>query len=244
VHGCSDAVDTGIAGAKADFSWDGRYIAFHVPKASRDGYEIQIVDIGRRTVRRLTGLQGSAFFPSWTRDGRLSFRYDGTDYRGFMVATDVLSTPESPLPNEARLAAGPLRWSDVFLDDMPRQRIVMVGVWATWSAHSADALLALQAMSDAPARGRMNVGVLSATDIASRPHDVLRTRAAYGVSVPQVRLRSSSLTASLTANQMPMTLMFVDGTLVGQRLGARSATQLTEWLRDLDVPHQTSALRP
>ena len=32
------------------------------------------------------------------RDGRLSFRYDSPDYRGFMFASNVLSVAESPLP--------------------------------------------------------------------------------------------------------------------------------------------------
>ena len=87
---CDDIFDTGIQGAKADFSWDGRYIAFHALKKTGDGYEIKIVDIEKRTVRTLPGLNGSALFPSWTQDGRLCFRYDGPDYRGFMMANGVL----------------------------------------------------------------------------------------------------------------------------------------------------------
>src|SRR5262245_14279091 len=35
---CQDIIDTGIGGAKADFSWDGRYIAFHMPKRDLSGY--------------------------------------------------------------------------------------------------------------------------------------------------------------------------------------------------------------
>jgi Tol biopolymer transport system component len=76
---CADVLDTGLPGAKADFSWDGRYIAFHAPNTSGRGYEIQVVDLESRTVRTITRLSGSSFFPSWTRDGRLSFRYDGNE---------------------------------------------------------------------------------------------------------------------------------------------------------------------
>src|SRR4029453_1159442 len=87
---CDDIFDTGIQGSKADFSWDGRYIAFHAVKREGTGYEIRVVDLERRTVRTPEGLQGSALFPSWTRDGPLCFRYDGPDYRGFMIASNVL----------------------------------------------------------------------------------------------------------------------------------------------------------
>ena len=81
---CDDIFDTGIKGAKADFSWDGRYIAFHSLKPQGSGYNIQIIDLQQHTLRTLPGLAGSALFPSWTKDGRLCFRYDGPDYRGFM----------------------------------------------------------------------------------------------------------------------------------------------------------------
>ena len=70
---CDDVFDTGIQGAKADFSWDGRYIAFHALKKTGDGYEIKIVDIEKRTVRAPPALNGSALFPSWTQDGSLCF---------------------------------------------------------------------------------------------------------------------------------------------------------------------------
>src|SRR5688572_17773234 len=34
---CNDIIDTGIGGGKADFSWDGRYVAMHVLKQSGRG---------------------------------------------------------------------------------------------------------------------------------------------------------------------------------------------------------------
>ncbi len=55
---CDDIFDTGIKGAKADFSWDGRYIAFHALKPQGSGYDIQIVDLQQHTVRTLPGLSG------------------------------------------------------------------------------------------------------------------------------------------------------------------------------------------
>ena len=62
----------------------------HAPKPNADGYEIVVVDIQKHTLRTVTSLAGSSYFPSWTKDGRLSFRYDGEDYRGFMMIENVL----------------------------------------------------------------------------------------------------------------------------------------------------------
>ena len=87
---CDDIFDTGLRGAKADFSFDGKYVAFHVAEgryaAART--DVVVVDVKKRTVRNVTAsLAGSSLFPSWTKDGRLCFRYDGDDYRGFIMAT-------------------------------------------------------------------------------------------------------------------------------------------------------------
>jgi hypothetical protein len=76
---CNAILDTGLQGAKADFSWNGRYVAFHVAKKDLRGYDLHVVDLERRTDRVVTNLSGSSLFPSWTRDGRLCFRYDGDD---------------------------------------------------------------------------------------------------------------------------------------------------------------------
>src|SRR5204862_1045346 len=135
-----DIFDTGIQGAKADFSWDGRYIAFHALKKAGDGYEIKVVDVEKRTVRTLPGLAGSALFPSWTRDGRLCFRYDGADYRGFMMAAGVLDVPAAPL--RATTDSLPARrvWEDIFPETpAPRTDLTLVLIWAPWSAHSRQA---------------------------------------------------------------------------------------------------------
>ena len=142
---CDNIFDTGIQGAKADFSWDGRYIAFHAVKADTTGYEIKIVDLEQRiAVRTLPGLKGSALFPSWTRDGRICFRYDGPDYRGFMMASSVLDAPALPLPAVAAPLPADRRWTDLFPEThIGAQQWQLVLVWAPWSAHSQDAFTAL-----------------------------------------------------------------------------------------------------
>src|SRR6266851_2617649 len=145
---CTDILNTGVPGAKADFSWDGRYIAFHAPKKDAAGYEIEVIDLQRRTLRKVTKFAGSSFFPSWTQDGRLAFRYDGDDYRGFMMAEHVLDAAERPLGQTDQHLPARIAWSDVFPETpVPSKSLALVTVWATWSAHSPDALIDLQRAS-------------------------------------------------------------------------------------------------
>src|SRR5262249_48705725 len=137
---CDNIFDTGIQGSKADFSWNGRYIAFHAVKREATGYEIRIVDLEQHTVRTLPELEGSALFPSWTRDGRLCFRYDGPDYRRFMMASNVLDIPAQPLPAVAEPLPHRRTWQDIFQTAArPSHRVNVVMIWAPWSAHSQEA---------------------------------------------------------------------------------------------------------
>ena len=174
-------------------------------------------------------LAGSSLFPSWTRDGRLSFRYDGDDYRGFMFADNVLSAPERPLPPavSAAVPAAP-RWSDLFPETRePAARTSLVMVWATWSAHSPEALRHLQ---DARATlAGHGVEVLTALDPASRRDDADRMRQQDAIVVPEISLAPDRFTRTEAANQIPTTLLFRDGTLVDRRLGAQTADELRAW---------------
>ena len=227
---CDDVIDTGIRGAKADFSFDGRYVAFHAPKTGGRDYEIQVVDVVRRTVRTVTDLPGSSFFPSWTADGRLCFRYDGDDYRGFIMADDVLSAPERPLPGAPGVSTS-LGWTDLFPETPePAHDLNLVLIWATWSAHSPDALADLErARASFAARGT-DVGVATAVDAASRRADVAETLRRYAVDLPEIPLAPERLVSTEAINQMPTTLLFRGGDLVDRRLGAQTAGQLEEWV--------------
>ncbi len=227
---CQDVIDTGIGGAKADFSWDGRYIAFHMPKRDASGYEIAVVDPQRRTIRTVTNLPGSSLFPSWTRDGRLSFRYDGNDFRGFMMADGVLGAPERPWGAPITLPAH-VEWRDVFPETpQPRHRLNVVTVWATWSAHSPDALLDLQQAEHALVATGTDVGVFTATDPGSRRADIDRLIARYRIGLPAIPLAPNRLTLTEAHNQVPSTLLFRDGELVDRRLGAQTTEQLEQWI--------------
>jgi hypothetical protein len=229
---CSYIFDTGIQGAKADFSWDGRYIAFHAPKAKGAGYDVQVVDLEQRTVRTVTSsLAGSSYFPSWTKDGRLSFRYDGADYRGFMMASNVLSVKAEPLPARAQHMPARRAWSDICPETpQPASRVSLVMIWSTWSAHSPDALVDLQTAQQSFAASGMNVGVLMATEPGSLEPDIARLISRHHVQLPRIPLSAERLRITEATNQIPTTLLFRDGQLVDRRLGAQTVDDLRAWV--------------
>ena len=227
---CQDVLDTRIPGGKADFSWDGRYIAFHAPKPDASGYEIQIVDLQRRTLRRLDRLPGSSVFPSWTSDGRLSFRYDADDYHGFVMVSGALDAPETPLQSGRRVDAEPV-WTDLFPRSAAPAGAAMVLVWSTWSAHSEDALKALDRFSIQHAVPANGIAIRHTLDISSAPEDAQRMMAEWRVRIPAIERTATPAFALRTATQMPMYLLFDDGRLVGERLGAQTAEELHDWLQ-------------
>jgi WD40-like Beta Propeller Repeat len=231
---CENIMDTQIQGAKADFSWDGRYIAFHVLRKGGAGYDIDIVDLERNTVRVLTaGLTGQSFFPSWTQDGRLCFRYDGDGYRGFMMADHVLSVPEQPLPTMNGHVPLQRAWLDVFPQTpLPAHRLNLVLVWGTWGAHSPDALIDLERAGDFFRQHGMDVGVSMATDPGSAETDVKRMLVDNRINLPRIALAPERLWLTEENNQNPTTLLFRDGVLAGRRMGAQSDTQLRQWIAD------------
>jgi hypothetical protein len=225
---CEAVFNTGIQGAKADFSWDGRYVAFHAPKSGGRGYDVVVVDTERRTLRTVTGgLAGSSYFPSWTEDGRLNFRYDGDDYRGFITASNVLSVPERPLPaRPAEVPAQP-KWEDLFPETpRPDTRMALVLIWSTWSAHSPDALTDLQRF----AAGRDDVGVFTALETGSLRPDVDRLLSRHRIALPEIPLAPMRFLKTEAVNQIPTTLLFRDGVQIDRRLGAQTDDALVEWI--------------
>ena len=230
---CDNIFDTGVQGSKADFSWDGHYIAFHAVKKEGTGYEIRIVDLEKRTVRTLPGLEGSALFPSWTQDGRLCFRYDGPDYRGFMIASSVLDVPVASLPAVPEALPERRAWNDIFpeIHTTPGMRLVMI--WAPWSAHSFEAFASLQQARDYFAKHGVKIDIVAAADPGSRESDITRQLADFRVTVPRIPLSQKGLAMTEARNQMPTTLLFRDGILVGQRLGAQSSESLQNWVAAL-----------
>jgi hypothetical protein len=243
VDDCDAIVDTGVEGGKADFSWDGRYLAFHIASATLDGYDIAVVDLQRRTIRRLEGLQGSALFPSWTKDGRLCFRYDAADYRGFVVADNILTLPETPLS----AAPIPETWPSLTaldLDSGPTPtELTLLLVWSTWSAHSAAALMALQQSVDEMRSSLGSVRVMTAVDQQRERVDAARLLQQSGITIPFVPIRTAGLHHTGALNQMPCLLAFSGRDFVGSMLGAHSADEIRTWVSQLTrlpepgVPH-------
>ena len=227
---CDDILDTHIQGSKADFSWDGRYIAFHAVKREGTGYEIRIVDLEKRTVRTLPNLQGSALFPSWTRDGRLCFRYDGPDYRGFVMASNVLDAAAEPLPAMTEALPEHRTWEEIFPETPTTRGLQVVMIWAPWSAHSLEAFTNLQEARAAIASNGLQVEMLAAADPGSRETDITDQLDDYHVTIRRIPLSQKHLAMTEARNQMPTTLLFRDGVLVDRRLGAQSVAQLRDWV--------------
>jgi hypothetical protein len=229
---CDFIFDTGIGGAKADFSADGRYVAFHAPKVSGSGYDVEVVDLEERTVRTITDrLAGSSYFPSWTDDGRLSFRYDGPEYRGFMMASDLLVAPARPLPTASQRVPTERRWSDLFPETaLPETELTLVMIWSTWSAHSPDALMDLQRARDYFARRAMDVSIRTATDPGSLPSDMKLLLSRHRIDLPRIPLAAGRLRLTEAHNQVPATLLFRRGRLVDRRLGAQTYEELNRWV--------------
>lgn len=227
---CDFVLDTGIRGAKADFSWDGRYIAFHVRKQSGEGYEIQVVDLEERTVRTVTDFEGSSLFPSWTRDGRLSFRYDGDDWRGFMMARNVLDVPARPLRDAAEPVPDERAWDDIFPETETTHRINLVLVWGPWSAHAPDALADFERVRDVFRRAAMDVGVMHAVEPGSRTDDAGRLLERHDIDLPAIPLAPERFWLTEGHNQNPTILLFRDDRLIDRRMGAQTMDELRAWV--------------
>jgi hypothetical protein len=233
VRDCADIVRTNIAGGKADFSWDGRYIAFHVQKASRKEYEIRVVDLQARRWLVVADLPGSSLFPSWTKDGRLCFRYDSAEYRGFVIASDFMRNPWQPFPADDHPSAPKLA---ELVPERRRssQEVDVLVVWAPWNAHSPDALVNLQrAVATWQVTGR-HVRAVAAAEPSSDAAEAAAMRESLGIGVEQVAVARDRLLDAGIGNHIPTTLLFRDGEIYGRKLGALSSEELVQWIDERD----------
>jgi hypothetical protein len=235
---CADIIRTGLPGAKADFSWDGRYIAFHAPRAGRDGYEIQVVDLKRRTVRTVTNLSGSALFPSWTRDSRLVFYYEAPEYRGFLFADDVFTPPERPLPSLLpAISSESSAWDVIFpAVSAPMSAISIVLVWAPWSAHSSEALRETHRLAQYARHNGIDLQVFTALEPGSRRADAAALQQRYQIEqLDSIDLSADRVQLTQGHNQIPALLLFCRRQLVDRRLGAQSFNALREWVLEMSA---------
>jgi len=242
---CEQVFDTGIAGQKADFSYDNRYLAFHAQRPGTRHYDIMVVDLKERTVRNVTSsLSGSSLFPNFTRDGRLSFRYDSPEYRGFMFASQVLSVPASALPKSTAALPAERSWSDIFPDRArPNSAYTMVLVWSSWSAHSPVALADMQRAREYFRQERFDLEVLASAEPASQTDDVNLLLSRGGITLPAIPMTPAGLAMTEGRNQMPTTLLFRGDWLIDRRLGAQTFDELREWVTSVGAKPGVPRLR-
>jgi hypothetical protein len=228
---CDSIFDTGIAGAKADFSFDGRYIAFHAQRPNTNHYDILVVDLARRTVRNVTkSLSGSSLFPNFTRDARLSFRYDSSEYRGFMFVSGFLSLPAAPLPRITAALPVERSWNDVLPGTrVPGTKYTMVLIWSSWSAHSPVALTNMQQARAYFRQQNFDIDVLTAAEPASQREDLDFLRARNNITLSAIRITPAGLLMTEARNQVPTTLLFHGDKLIDRRLGAQTFEELRDW---------------
>lgn len=232
--GCNGIVDTGLRGAKADISWDGRYVALHALKADSSAYQIYVIDLRRRTQRLLSPGPGSSYYPSWTNDGRLCFRQDGPDYKGFILADHVLDATETPLPHDIK-PDRLLSWAKLFPSDGPPVRgLSVVVMWSSWNVHSAEALRAGALACRRLHAAGIDVGVYEAPEIDSA-RNPLPLAAPDSRLIGRLSVDPSMLGFTPAVNQMPSVLVFSAERLIGEKFGSISADQLVAWIDGLSL---------
>ena len=237
---CGDVIRTGISGAKADFSRDGRFIAFHTFKASGKGYEVRIADLAERNFLRLAPLPGSSYFPSWADDGRLAFRYESEGFHGFVLTRPDLSSERFSFPSLPR-SPEEIHWADVFTDglnDAPTLSVVMV--WAPWISHSPDALRSLQRAATILRDSEVQVQFGEVAEPASAAPDVEKMRKAERMTLDTFGFAPNGYQLTFGHNQLPVTLLFRDGVLEERRLGAQTAEELVTWVIARAIDQQSS----
>jgi hypothetical protein len=149
-----------------------------------------------------------------------------------MMASDVLSAPEQPLPPPGPRVPAALAWADLFPETpLPAARVNVVMIWSSWSAHSPMALRAMQrARQYYQQRGGAPVGLLTALELSSRRADVDRLLREGRITLPSIPLAPARLAFTEALNQIPTELLFRDGQLVDRRLGAMSFDDLRAWV--------------
>lgn len=216
-------IETKLGGGKGDFSYDGRYVAFHFVQkgADKDTYQIRVVDLKTKEFLQVTDLPGSCYYPSWTRDGQLAFRYDSKDYRGFMMATGFLDGPRYPLPETyPGEAKGEGRLSSLFSKTPPPiKKVVVVNFWAGWCVHCRGELPILNQIRKELMKGRHDAEIIGACDPTSFKSDRDFILQRSHLDLPQIDITSKEVKA-FGIQVYPSTLVFVDGHLVEKHHGA------------------------
>lgn len=245
VDSCDGIVETGIQGAKADFSFDGKKIAFHRPKPGNTGFGITIVNLDDMTRADLE-LPGSSYYPSWTANGYLSFRYESEQWSGFVVASQLDKLPKSKIPpfhvDATALESNPT-WEEMFGSDgspePPLWRIVVI--WAPWNAHSLEAIRAAErAKAALQAQGEC----VEVYESAAPSPPTERQRLRMSSTLPQVSVHRSRWVDTWADAQIPVVLVFEGDVLLKRLLGAQSASDLRGLIGARRMTRRYASLTP
>jgi thiol-disulfide isomerase/thioredoxin len=230
LESCDPILETNVAGGKADFSWDGRYIAFHASKGvGQKGFRIVVVDLKEKRLIPVTDLPGSSYYPSWTKDGRLFFRYDSDQYRGFVIASDFLGNSSTPLPTTRPGPAETPSLSGLFRQAVPpARRVVLVNVWAAWCVHCRDELPHLERLGRKLRERNADAEIVLACEPSSFDTDRSNIVEREKLTLPQVELDPADV-ERFGVLMFPTSLLFVDGRLAERRYGAQSQEKLESW---------------
>lgn len=222
-------IETRLRGGKGDFSYDGRYVAFHSveKRPGGDTYQIRVVDLKMKEYLKVTDLPGSCYYPSWTRDGRLVFRHDSKGSRGFMMASDFLSGPRYPFPEAypgETKQEGLL--SQLFPKTAPpKKKVVLVNFWAGWCVHCRGELPILNQLRKELLQGHHDAEIVGACDPTSFKSDRDFILQRSKLDLPQIDITSKEVNA-FGVGVYPTTLVFVDGHMVERRHGAMTRKDL------------------
>jgi len=148
-----------------------------------------------------------------------------------MMARGVLSIAPEPLPSNQFQLPASVTWTQLFPETRdPRSALSVVLVWSSWSAHGVQALEALREASARFSGAGWDVRVFTALDISTKPSDAERQRAEARIRLPEIEMAPGRFAETEGPNQMPALLLFHDGVLVDDRLGAQSADSLVRWI--------------
>ena len=226
---CDSILVTHLYGAKADFSADGRYIAYHAPRRG-GGYEIQVADLQRKRYTTVSSTGGD-YFPSWTNDGKLLFRQNLHDFRGFVLASNVLNGGWQAFPKTSRASLIGARWTNIFpAVAAPASDVTVITVWAPWNAHSDYALQSAQKAGAVFRQRQWDVTILAALEPSSLADDARRMLVAAQSHLPALPLLWADVQATYAHNQVPSNLLFKRGVLADVRLGALDSDDMLSWV--------------
>lgn len=246
VDDCGWIHRTGLVGAKADWSTDGRWVAFHTPKLSSDGYDLGVYDVKSMRFHRIA-LGGSIYFPSWTRSGSLVFRYDGPDFQGFMRVDNPHSAPiEERRALAARRPTG--RWQprneaeSTFAKAAP---VVVVMFWSALGAHSSRALADLAAASVGFCdKTPVHCAMVAARDASVRGDQTHAVSGSLRRTINVVPVSVGQMLNYGAANQNPTYLLFLNGCLDDRLLGAMRSHEIREWVTNRTRARKAEVARP